>query len=135
MIRFTLFRFSDSMELRFHLFSETVKYENGSWMASRGWFRQIYPDGTDEFREISGPLEVGIPENPAYFGQEYRNPAEMSQQQLRNYISELNDSGYRPVKLIVRWHDDLRIITDFILLDDLAQFRDENQEIVILINT
>jgi lipopolysaccharide export LptBFGC system permease protein LptF len=105
------------MELRFHLFADEVRYENGSWIASVGWFRQIYPDGTDEFREISAPLEVGIPESPAYFGQEYRQPAEMSHGQLRAYINELRDSGYRPVRLVVRWHQKLAYpLTAFIMV-------------------
>jgi len=106
-IRFTLYRFSESMELRFHLFAEEVRYVNGSWMASKGWFREIFPDGGDRFKEIAGSVDAGIPESPGYFGQEYRQPGEMSQGQLRTYIAELEDSGYRPVKLVVRWHQKL----------------------------
>ena len=104
LIRFTMFRVDENMDLNFYLFSRRVRYFDGVWVADSGWFRQIFPDGTDEFRRISAPLKLEIPEGPGYFGQEYRRPSEMSVGELASYIRELVDSGYRPNKLIVRWH-------------------------------
>jgi lipopolysaccharide export system permease protein len=49
-------------------------------------------------------MKLEIPEGPTYFGQEYRRPSEMSVGELASYIRELIESGYRPSKLIVRWH-------------------------------
>jgi lipopolysaccharide export system permease protein len=49
-------------------------------------------------------MALDIEEGPSYFSQEYRRPSEMSVGELRAYIEELVDSGYRPVNLIVRWH-------------------------------
>jgi LPS export ABC transporter permease LptG len=107
LIRFTLFRIDENMKLKFHLFSRRVRYLNGSWIADSGWFRQIFPDGTDEYRRINSPMMLEIPEGPDYFGQEYRTPAEMSLGELGDYIDELIESGYRPSKLIVQWHQKL----------------------------
>jgi LPS export ABC transporter permease LptG/LPS export ABC transporter permease LptF len=104
LIRFTMFRVDENMDLRFYLFSRRVRYFDGVWVADSGWFRQIFPDGTDEFRRISAPMKLEIPEGPDYFGQEYRRPSEMSVGELASYIHELVESGYRPNKLIVRWH-------------------------------
>jgi LPS export ABC transporter permease LptG len=104
LIRFTMFRVDENMELRFYLFSRRVRFFDGVWVADSGWFRQIFPDGTDEFRRITAPMKLEIPEGPGYFGQEYRRPSEMSVGELASYIRELVDSGYRPNKLIVRWH-------------------------------
>ena len=104
LIRFTMFRIDDNMELGFYLFSRRVRYDDGVWIADSGWFRQIFPDGTDEFKRITAPMKLEIPEGPDYFGQEYRRPSEMSVGELASYIHELIDSGYRPSKLIVRWH-------------------------------
>jgi len=104
LIRFTMFRVDENMDLNFYLFSRRVRYFDGVWVADSGWFRQIFPDGTDEFRRISAPMRLEIPEGPGYFGQEYRRPSEMSVGELASYIRELVDSGYRPNKLIVRWH-------------------------------
>ncbi len=107
LIRFTLFRIDEDMKLKFHLFSRRVRYLDGVWIADSGWFRQIFPDGTDEYRRIDNPMRLDIPESPDYFGQEYRTPAEMSIGELGDYIDELIDSGYRPSSLIVRWHQKL----------------------------
>lgn len=104
LIRFTMYRVDDDMRLRFHLFAHRVRYVNGSWIADSGWYRRIGSDGTDEFQTIYSPMELGITEGPNYFGQEYRRPSEMSSAQLREYIDELVDSGYRPDQLMVRWH-------------------------------
>ena len=104
LIRFTMFRVDEDMALKFYLFSRRVRYFDGVWVADSGWFRQIFPDGTDEFRRITAPMKLEIPEGPEYFGQEYRRPSEMSVAELASYIRELIDSGYRPNKLIVRWH-------------------------------
>jgi len=107
LIRFTFFRIDEDMNLRFHLYTQRARYIDEEWIADSGWFRQIYPDGNDEFRRITGPMRLDIPEGPEYFGQEYRTPSEMSIGELGDYIGELVDSGYRPSKLIVQWHQKL----------------------------
>ncbi|HSO21503.1 MAG TPA: LptF/LptG family permease [Chondromyces sp.] len=107
LVRFTMFRLDDDMNLRFHLSTRRARYLDGAWIADSGWFRQFYSDGTDEFRRITSPMALDIEEGPSYFSQEYRRPSEMSLGELRAYIEELVDSGYRPVNLIVRWHQKL----------------------------
>lgn len=104
LVRFTMFRLDEDMNLRFHLSTRRARYLDGAWIADSGWFRQFYSDGTDEFRRITSPMALDIEEGPSYFSQEYRRPSEMSVGELRAYIEELVDSGYRPVNLIVRWH-------------------------------
>lgn len=105
MVRFTMLRFDEErLNLRFQLFADRLVYSNGSWIADSGWFRSFNPDGTDTFQRITSAMEVGVPEGPSYFGQEHRQPGEMSFGQLQTYISELTDSGYRPVPLVVRWY-------------------------------
>jgi LPS export ABC transporter permease LptG len=104
LIRFTMFQIDADMNLTYHLFTRRARFIEGRWVADSGWFRQFYPDGTDVFRRITAPLELKIEEGPTYFGQEYRRPSEMSVGELRSYISELVDSGYRPANLIVQWH-------------------------------
>jgi LPS export ABC transporter permease LptG len=104
LIRFTMFRIDENMDLGFYLFSRRVRHIDGAWIADSGWFRQIFPDGTEEFKRITAPMKLEISEGPSYFGQEYRRPSEMSVDELASYIRELLDSGYRPSKLIVRWH-------------------------------
>jgi LPS export ABC transporter permease LptG len=104
LVRLTLFRVDEDMNLRFHLAAQRARYVDGAWVADAGWFRQFFPDGTDEFRRITKPMRLTITEEPEYFGQEYSSPTEMTHRELRTYIGELEDSGYRPVELWVRWH-------------------------------
>jgi lipopolysaccharide export system permease protein len=117
LIRFTFFRIDEDMNLRFHLYTRRARFIDGEWIADSGWFRQIYPDGNDEFRRITAPMKLDIPEGPEYFGQEYRAPSEMSIGELGDYIQELVESGYRPSKLIVRWHQKITYpLTAFVMV-------------------
>ena len=104
LIRFSLFKIDQNMNLKFYLFTHRIRFEDGAWIADSGWFRQVFPDGTDEFKRITSPMKLEIPEGPEYFSQEYRRPSEMNVRELRKYIKELVESGYRPASLIVRWH-------------------------------
>jgi len=104
LIRFSLFKIDQNMNLKFYLFTHRIRFEDGAWIADSGWFRQVFPDGTDEFKRITSPMKLEIPEGPEYFSQEYRRPSEMNVRELREYIKELVESGYRPASLIVRWH-------------------------------
>jgi len=104
LLRLTIYRVDEDMKLRFHLFAHRAKYTDGVWIADAGWFRQFFPDGTDEYRQINEPMKLQIAEGPDYFSQEYSNPSEMSHRELGQYIAELEDSGYHPAGLTVRWH-------------------------------
>jgi lipopolysaccharide export system permease protein len=120
LIRLTMFKVDEEMKLRFHLFAHRARYDDGEWVADGGWFRQFFPDGTDEFRRISEPMKLDIAEDPSYFGQEYSRPSEMSFGELREYIAELVDSGYRPDKLIVRWHQKITYPLSAVIMICLA---------------
>ncbi len=104
LVRFSMYRVDSQMRLRYCLFAHRVRYENGAWIADGGWLRNIDEHGSDHFKRITAPTEIGILEGPTYFGQENERPDELSQAELRRYIEELEDSGYRPTRLIVRWH-------------------------------
>lgn len=105
--RLTIYRTDENMRLRLHQFAHRAHWDGSAWVADGGWFRQFFPDGTDEFRRITRPLRLQVPEGPDYFGQEYSSPSEMSFQELRQYIGELVESGYQPSRLVVRLHQKL----------------------------
>jgi len=104
LIRFSMFRIDEQMRLKYSLFAPRVHFDNGSWIADGGWLRHVDEQGNDDFKRITVPTEIEIVEGPSYFGQENERPNEMSQAELRQFIDELRDSGYRPSALIVRWH-------------------------------
>jgi len=107
LFRLTIYRVDEDMRLRFHQYAHRARWDGNAWVADGGWFRQFFPDGTDEFRRISRPLRLQVPEGPDYFGQEYSRPSEMSFTELRQYIGELVESGYQPSRLVVRLHQKL----------------------------
>ncbi len=103
-IGLTEYRFAPgSFRLASVTYSDRVAWRQASWIAMHGWIRRIHPDGSDDFRWIEHPVELGITESPHYFAQEYRSPSELDLVQLRAYIRRLQDSGYRPTHLMVRW--------------------------------
>ncbi len=104
--RFTMFTCDEDLNLLYQLSAHRITYSDGHWSAetNSGWFREFLPDGHDEFRRITSSMKLKIPEGPDYFGQEFRSPAEMAPDELKDYIQELHESGYRPSKLMVRWH-------------------------------
>ncbi len=86
------------------LYADQVEFENGGWIAAKGWIRTIRTDGTDLFQWIRTPSEVAIAESPDYFAREYRSPRELRIRELRHYIVRLRESGYRPTRLMVQLH-------------------------------
>ncbi len=120
LVRFTMFRFDDQMRLRFHLTADRAWHENGRWVSDSGWYRRFTGDGGDVFTKISSETEVGIVEGPDYFGQEYHRPSEMTFRDLRSYIAAVSESGYRPTKLIVKWHQKLSYPLSALILALLA---------------
>ncbi len=120
LLRFTQYRVDEDMRLRFHLFAHRARYTEGAWVADAGWFRQFFPDGTDEYRQINQPMKLQMAEGPEYFGQEYSSPSEMSHRELRQYIAELEDSGYQPDELRVRWHQKFAYPTSAVIMVLLA---------------
>ncbi len=120
LLRFTMYRVDDDMRLRFHLYAPRARFLDGEWVADGGWFRQFFPDGTDEFRRITKPMQLAIVEDPSYFGQEYSSPSEMSIGELRQYIAELVESGYQPNELTVKWHQKLAYPLSAVIMVCLA---------------
>ncbi len=104
LIRFAAYRVDEENRLRYILMAPRLLYVDGAWIADGGWLRTIDVKGVDHFIRITKPVEVAIPEGPSYFSREYRQPSEMSQSQLREYIARLEESGYHPSALIVRWY-------------------------------
>ena len=102
LVNFTMFRFSEDGQLRFQLYAEQARYQDGAWVVVSGWYRKMRPDGTDEFHPVTRPMELDVPEAPQYFAAERRSPSQMSFRELKRHIVDLTASGYRPTALEVR---------------------------------
>ncbi len=107
LIRLSVFRFDANRDLRLHLFAEEAFWRDGEWVMADGWIRRINLDGSDDFLEASREMTLPVREGPDYFGQEVRLPEELGFVELGRHIEEMVSSGYRPTRMIVRWHQKL----------------------------
>jgi LPS export ABC transporter permease LptG/LPS export ABC transporter permease LptF len=71
------------------------------WVFEKGWERSFNGDVVTQFQ----PFEVGtfaeLNEQPSYFKKEVRQSQEMSYEELRNYIRDLQQAGFDVVRLRV----------------------------------
>jgi len=102
LIRFSMYRFDDRGRLCFQLFTKDAHFVDGAWEVSSGWFRQIHPNGRDEFHRVGSKMALQVSETPDYFASERHSPSEMSYAELRRHIRDLAASGYHSARLEVR---------------------------------
>jgi len=107
LIRFSMYRFDSSGKLSFQLRSDRAWFTDGAWEVGSGWFRQIHPNGRDEFHRITSPMALQVVERPQYFAGKHQAPAEMSYAELRQHIADLAASGYHSARLEVRLNQKL----------------------------
>ena len=72
------------------------------WVFENGWVRTLDGTSIQEYRtfDVSTFNELG--EDPSYFKKEVRQSSEMDYQELRNYIQDLQQSGFDTVRLKVQ---------------------------------
>jgi LPS export ABC transporter permease LptF/LPS export ABC transporter permease LptG len=74
------------------------------WVLEQGWVRNLDGDQVNQYMPISVAAFPEITEEPAYFKKEVRPSQQMSALELRQYISELSQSGFDVVRLSVQFH-------------------------------
>jgi LPS export ABC transporter permease LptG len=76
------------------------------WVFEKGWVRSwTYPPGGDpheELRQFDVSTFPELTEPPSYFKKEVRQSQEMNYDELRNYIHDLQQSGFDVVRLRVQ---------------------------------
>jgi LPS export ABC transporter permease LptF/LPS export ABC transporter permease LptG len=72
------------------------------WVFENGWVRSLNGASIQEYRtfDVSTFKELG--EDPSYFKKEVRQSSEMDYEELRNYIQDLQQSGFDTVHLKVQ---------------------------------
>ncbi len=74
--------------------AEEARWDGIGWVFVNGWIRSFGDDGTRSFTPINRPVRLHYPERPEYFSTEVRTPDQMTFNQLRHYIRDLERSGY-----------------------------------------
>ncbi len=74
----------------------------GRWIYEEGWERSLKGSAIDNYRKFDVATYPELAEAPAYFKKEIKQSSEMSYDELRNYIHDLEESGFDVVRLRVQ---------------------------------
>ena len=72
------------------------------WVFESGWVRSLNGASIQEFRTFDVATFKELGEDPSYFKKEVRQSSEMDYEELRNYIQDLQQSGFDTVRLKVQ---------------------------------
>ena len=103
--RLQIFEFDDDFSLRRRLFTENATHAANGWVFSEGWARTFDGLTVTRHNSFTEPRLVDYPEDPDYFESEFKEPDQMSYGELRNYISEIKESGQATPEMEVQLHN------------------------------
>jgi LPS export ABC transporter permease LptG/LPS export ABC transporter permease LptF len=76
--------------------------EMGKWVYEQGWERSLNGSAIESYRKFDAATYPQLAEEPAYFKKEIKQSSEMSYDELRKYIHDLEQSGFDVVRLRVQ---------------------------------
>ncbi len=93
-----------SFQITKRVFAARAHWEESlqKWVFERGWARSFNGDAVNDFRQFEVSTFAEVNEPPSYFKKEVRQSAEMNYEELRKYISDLQQSGFDVVRLRVQ---------------------------------
>jgi len=74
----------------------------GRWVYEQGWERSLSGSAIESYRKFDVATYPELAEAPAYFKKEVKQSSEMSYEELRRYIHDLQQSGFDVVRLRVQ---------------------------------
>jgi LPS export ABC transporter permease LptG len=85
------------------LYAEEAQFrEDGRWWVSGGWARSFETGTVTSYRTLAGPQPVDLPERPAFFDSEIKQPDLMGYRDLRAYVRRLELGGQEVPELRLR---------------------------------
>jgi LPS export ABC transporter permease LptG/LPS export ABC transporter permease LptF len=86
------------------IYAARAHWEEGlqKWVFETGWVRAFRGDAIQSFRSFEVSTFAEMAEPPTYFKKEVRQSSEMNYEELRNYIHDLQQSGFDVVRLRVQ---------------------------------
>ncbi len=72
------------------------------WVYEAGWERSLNGSAIDSYHKFDAATYPQLAEQPAYFKKEIKQSSEMSYDELRHYIRDLEQSGFDVVRLRVQ---------------------------------
>ena len=74
------------------------------WVCTQGWERDVAGSAIEDYRTFEVSTFPMLSEQPSYFKKEVKQSSEMSYEELRHYIHDLQQSGFDVVRLRVQLH-------------------------------
>ena len=93
-----------TFQLTRRIYASRARWEEGlqKWVFERGWERAFRGDAIQAFHQFDVSTFAELNEPPTYFKKEVRQSSEMNYQELRDYIHDLQQSGFDVVRLRVQ---------------------------------
>jgi lipopolysaccharide export system permease protein len=104
-----VFDFDEHHRLTRRLMAESARYIGDAWVFTNGWARTFNGVDVTRYAPIKEPRIVRYPETPDYFDSEIRPPEQMNYSQLKQYISELKESGQAVPELEVQLYNKIAL--------------------------
>lgn len=101
----SIFEFDPStFQLTRRIYAENAHWEEGlhKWVFEQGWVRTLHGSSIQDYRTFDVATFNELHEDPGYFKKEVKQSSEMSYEELRRYIDDLQQSGFDTVRLKVQ---------------------------------
>ncbi len=93
-----------TFQITHRITAERAHWSNsmGRWVYEEGWERSLSGSAIESYRKFDAATYPELAEAPAYFKKEIKQSSEMSYDELRRYIYDLEQSGFDVVRLRVQ---------------------------------
>lgn len=101
----TVFEFDPAtFQLKRRIHAERAHWEDSlkKWVFEQGWVRTLKGASIEDYRTFDVATFPDLREDPSYFKKEVKQSSEMNYDELRNYIADLQQSGFDTVRLKVQ---------------------------------
>ncbi len=94
----------NTFQLKRRIYAEHAHCEENlkKWVFEQGWVRTLKGASIEDYRTFDVMTFPELREDPSYFKKEVKQSSEMDYEELRNYIADLQQSGFDTVRLKVQ---------------------------------
>ena len=91
-----------TFQITHRITADRAHWSMGRWVYEQGWERTLNGSAIDNYRRFDVATYPELAETPGYFKKEVKQSSEMSYEELRQYIHDLEQSGFDVVRLRVQ---------------------------------